>query len=163
MSVTVNAGPSFTLTDSGRLMEFTVYSPQGGQRIAGPHSDVALVAWQIRALSDYSRVEESRFMYGKVPADYRQVVPNPSQTAPPLPTGAVYSFFALPADSRPVGGYFYLGKTGPIQIRVPDLCLTLIKSREVRVKCGTTEPYQEPSNLEEMVQRNRIGSPDNVR
>lgn len=155
-SVTVSAGPSFTLTGSGRLVTFSVYAPQHGERIAGPHPDVAVLAWEIKALNDYSRVQGSRLVYGKTPEDYRQVAPNQSQVPPPLPAGAVYSFFAVPADAQPVGGFFYMDKTGPIQIRVPDLCLTMIKGREVRVKCGTSEPYQEPRNLEEIVQKNRI-------
>ena len=157
--ISVGAGPSFTIiTGSDRLVTFSVYAPLPGERIAAPHPDVAAVAWQIKASGNYSSIEGSRLVYGKIPEDYKQVVPNQPQTPPPLPVGAVYSFYAVPAEAQPVGGFFYMEKTGPIQIRIPDLCLSLIKGREVRMKCGTNQPYQEPKDLEEMIRKNRIGA-----
>jgi len=158
VSISVGAGPSFAITTgSDRLVTFSVYAPLHGERIAAPHPDVAVVVWEIKAINEDSSVEGSRLVYGKIPEGYKQVVPSQSQTPPPLPVGAAYSFYVLPAEAQPLGGYFYMDKTGPIQIRSPDICLTLIKGREARVKCGTNEPYQEPKDLEEMVRRNRIG------
>jgi hypothetical protein len=159
-SVKVENGPSFSLRGSGRLAIFTVYAPLSGQRIAFPDGDVASVVWKIRASEEYfkgARVQDLKLTYGKVPNGYEQLVPEQSQVAPPLPPGAVYSFFAETTDAPISSGYFYMDKSGPIQTKVPDLCVMLSQGRKVRVNCkpNSTAPYQEPTNLEEMVQKNR--------
>jgi len=155
-SVRVSSGPSFVFSGSGRLASFTVYAPQTGQRIASPNSDVATVVWQIKASDGYfkgTHVEHMQLAYGKLPDRYNLAVPSQSQGAPPLAPGAVYSFFAETTDAPAIGGFFYMSGTGPIQIDVPDLCLRLINGREVAVRCGTSEPYQEPTDLEKFAQQ----------
>jgi hypothetical protein len=149
-SVTVRSGPSFVLSGSGHLAIFTVYSPNNGHRIASPNPDVATVVWQIKASKGYfegTRVEHLELVYGKPQDGYNQTVPVESQ-APRLAPGTVYSFFAETTGAPAIGGFFFLGATGPIQINIPDLCLRQLNGREVSVKCGTSEPYQEPTDLE---------------
>ncbi len=157
--VSVGPGPSFALSGSGRLAIFTVYAPRPGERIAYPHPDVASVAWKVKASKGYfqgTHVSGLRLEYGRVPAGYTQVSPSPPQAAPPLPPGAIYSFFAETTDAPVASGYFYVASSGVLAVEVPDLCLTLRNDREVRVKCGTGEqPYEEPADLERFVQRHR--------
>lgn len=158
-SVRVSSGPSFVFSGSGRLASFTVYAPQTGQRIASPNPDVATVVWQIKASKAYfegTHVEHMQLAYGKLPDGYNQAVPSQSQGARPLAPGAVYSFFAETTDAPAIGGFFYMSGSGPTQINVPDLCLRLINGREVAVKCGTNEPYREPTDLEKFAQEHQV-------
>jgi hypothetical protein len=157
-SVRVSAGPHFALSGSGRLASFTIYGPKAGQRIAFPHPDVASVLWQIKASAGYfkgARVEGLQLKYGEVPNDYKLAVPGQQQQSLPLSPGIVYSFFAETTDAPAVDGFFYMDETGTFQTRIPDLCLKLVNGREVRVNCKTDLPYEEPSNLEEMVHKNK--------
>lgn len=158
-TIRVSAGPSFILSGSGRLALFTVYAPRAGRRFAPPNPDVAAIMWQLKASKGYfegSRVEGMQLTYSTVPAGYMQTVPTqPLQPQLPRP-GAVYSFFAETTDAPAIGGYFYVGSTGVTEIAVPDLCLKLVNGREVSVKCGTNEPYEEPSDLEKFVEDHKI-------
>lgn len=158
-SVRVSSGPSFVFSGSGRLASFTVYAPQAGHRIASPNPDVATVVWQIKASKGYfegTHVEHMQLAYGKLPDGYNQAVPSQSQGPPPLAPGAVYSFFAETTDAPAIGGFFYMSGSRPTQMNVPDLCLKLINSREVAVKCGTNEPYREPTDLEKFAQEHEV-------
>ena len=164
-SVRITPGPSFALAGSGRLASFTVSAPQLGQKIAVPCNmrlfpcaGVALVAWQIRASKGYEQgaaVQGLQVLYGKIPEGYIQAVPNQLEPAPSLTSGIIYGFSAETTDAPPKSGYFYMSRSGPIQVEVPDLCLTLINGEEVRVKCGTSQPYQEPTNLEQFADEHR--------
>lgn len=158
-SVTVSSGPTFVFSGSGRLASFTVYAPQNGRRLASPNPDVATVIWQIKASEGYfagSHVQHMQLDYGKPPDGYDQTVPKQPQGAPPLATGAIYSFFAETTDAPAIGGFFYMSGRGPIEINVTDLCLKLIGGQEIDVKCGTNEPYPEPADLERFVQQHQI-------
>jgi hypothetical protein len=159
-SVKVGDGPSFALKGSGRLAIFTIYAPQSGQRIAFPHPALASAVWQIRASEGYfkgTRVDGLQLTYGNVPSGYQQLVPGQSQVAPSLSPGAVYSFFAETTDAPIASGYFYIDKSGPVQTEIPDLCAILVEGRKVRANCklGSTEPYQEPADLEKYVREHR--------
>jgi len=159
-SVTVGVGPSFSLAGSGRLASFTIYAPQSGERIAFPHPDVSITMWRIEAAKGFFKgdhVQDFQLSYGKVPQGYRQVVPNQSQSAPPLSPGVVYSFFAESTNAPVADGYFYIDGKEPIQTKIPDLCLMLLDGREVRIDCGTKQRYREPSNLREIVFKHRTG------
>ena len=159
-AVEVKSGPSFKLSGSGRLASFTVYAPVNGQRIAFPHADVSTVVWRMTASKGFfkgNRVEDFQLTYGKIPEGYNQVIPSKPQTAPPLSSGVVYSFFAESTDAPVADGYFYIDGSEPVQTRIPDLCLMLVNGQEVRVNCTTKQPYQEPSNLGEIVRKNRTG------
>jgi len=157
--VTVGPGPTFSFTGSGRLASFTIYSPQTGQRIALPDSDVASVLWQIRTSKGYfngSQVEGFRLAYGKIPEGYTVTMPSLSQPAPSLASGLVYSFLAETTDAPITEGYFFMDGAEVIQTTIPDACLMLVNGHETRVNCATKQPYQEPSNLEEVVRKNRV-------
>jgi hypothetical protein len=120
---------------------------------------VASVVWQFKASTEYfegAKVEGMNLSFGKVPLGYNQVVPSHPQVPSPLPSDAVYSFFAETTDAPAIGGFFFMGKNGPSQIAVADLCLRLVDSRQVSVKCGTSEPYQEPPDLEKFVLEHRV-------
>lgn len=158
-SVEVGTGPSFTLRGSGRLASFTVFAPQNGQSIAFPQSDVSATLWRIETSEGFfegRRVEGFRLTYGKVPEGYRQVIPPQSQGVAKLAPGIVYSFFAESTDAPVADGYFYMNGLEPIQTRVPDLCLMLVNGRETRVNCNTKQPYEEPTNLLEVVRKNQV-------
>ena len=159
-TVAVGPGLSFRFAGSGRLASFTVYGPQTGQRIAPPDSDVASVVWQIKTSKGYfngAQVQGLQFTYGKMPDGYIAIVPSQSQPPPPLAAGAVYSFLAETTDAPIAEGYFFMNGTEPIQTTIPDACLMLANGHEVRVNCTTKQPYQEPTNLEEVVRKNRVG------
>ena len=53
-------------------------------------------------------------------------------------------------------GFFYMDKTIPIPINVPGLCESNFVGDVKPVKCGTSEPYIEPKDLEKFVQENRV-------
>jgi len=157
--VSVREGPMFAFSGNGRLATFTVYAPQTGRRIASPNPDVATIIWQIKASKGYfegARVGGMQLNYGNIPDGYSQTVPGQPQRAPAPAPGAVYSFFAETTDAPGIGGFFYVGRTGLTQITVPDLCLKLINGREVAVKCGTDDPYQEPTDLEKFAQEHQV-------
>jgi hypothetical protein len=157
--VSVREGPIFDFSGNGRLATFTVYAPEAGRHIADPNPDVAKIIWQIKASKGYfegTRVGGMQVSYGRLPDRYEQTIPKSPQQ-PPAPTpGAVYSFFAETTDAPGIGGFFYMGRTGLTQIAVPDLCLKLINGREVPVKCGTNDPYQEPADLEKFAQEHQV-------
>jgi hypothetical protein len=157
--VGVSAGPSFFFSGSGRLAVFTVYAPRNGEKIAYPDPDVASVVWQIKTAKGYFegiQVEGFKLAYGKAPDGYTQVVPSQSQVAPPLPLGVVYAYFAETSGAPVAGGTFYMDRSGPVQVKLPDPCLMMLNNRKVRVKCGTNDPYQEPSDLESLVRQYQV-------
>lgn len=158
-SVRVGAGPSFVFAGSGRLATFAVYSPLPGQKVAGPHPDAGTVAWKIKASGSYfegAHVEGLQLTYGRMPSGYAQLVPDQSQTAPPLRPGAIYSFFAETTGAAADGGYFYVDSSGIVQpVEVPELCLTSKSGRDFKVNCTTKEPYQEPKDIEKYVREHR--------
>lgn len=157
--VSVRQGPVFAFSGNGRLATFTVYAPRPGQHIADPNPEVATVIWQIKATKGYFegvRVGGMRLPYGKVPDGYSQTVPNSPRQAVAPTLGTVYSFFAETTDAPGIGGFFYMGRSGLTQITVSDLCLKLINGREVPVKCGTDQPYQEPTDLEKFAREHQI-------
>lgn len=158
-SVVVNAGPTFLLSGSGRLEAFTIYAPVG-HRIASGSPSNDKVIWQIKASKGYfsgTYVKGMHLTFGKVPDGYNQTVPDRSQEAPSLPPGTVYAFTAETTNAPGIGGFFYIRRNGATQVNVPDLCLKLINGQDVRVRCGTSEPYQEPSDLEAFVREHASG------
>ena len=46
--------------------------------------------------------------------------------------------------------------SGPTQIDVSDLCVTLIAARNVEVNCGTGEPYEEPTDLAKFAREHEV-------
>jgi len=159
-SIRVSSGPSFTFAGGGELAQFTIYAPARGQHVAFPHPDVSSIAWQIKSSAGYfqgAQVEELRLRYVIVPSGYTQTIPAHPGVTVPLTAGVVYSFFAETANAPAADGFFYLSPTaGPIQMTIPDLCLQLQNGHQVRVKCRSGEPYQEPTDLEAMVRSNRV-------
>ena len=83
-------------------------------------------------------------------------MPSLSQPAPSLASGLVYSFLAETTDAPITEGYFFMDGAEVIQTTIPDACLMLVNGHETRVNCATKQPYQEPSNLEEVVRKNRV-------
>src|SRR5262249_31708384 len=139
--------------------KFTVYAPKTGRRIAAPNSDVSTVIWQIVASKGYlagDSVEHLRVVYGKVPQGYAQTIPEPSEEAKAPPLGVVCAFFAETANAPGAGGAIFMSPTGPVAVNIQDYCVRVINGREVEVKCGTNEPYQEPADFEKYVQEHRI-------
>ena len=156
-SVKVGNGPSFSFHGSGRLASFRIYGPQPGYKIATPF-DAKSVVWRVQPTEGYfkgARVEGLKIEYGSIPVGYTQAIPN-SGTASALPPGQVYYFFAETTNAPPAEGFFYLDGTTPIGIKVPGLCQSGFVGDVRPLKCGTKEPFAEPSNLEQFVQENRV-------
>jgi hypothetical protein len=156
-SVRLGSGPSFSLNGSGRLASFRVYGPQPGHKVATPFDAKSLV-WRVQPSEGYlkgARVKGLDIEYGKVPNGYTQTIPG-SGTASALPVEQVYYFFAETTNAPPAEGFFYLDGTTPVQIKVPGLCQSAFVGDVKPLKCGTTEPYAEPSNLEQFVRENRV-------
>jgi len=55
-----------------------------------------------------------------------------------------------------VNGFFYMDQRGPILINVPGLCGGVFAGDVKPVKCGTSEPYVEPKDLQKFAQENRV-------
>jgi hypothetical protein len=128
--------------------------------MATSSSELDTVAWQIKASKGYfegTRVEHLQLVYGKVPDGYTQTVPSQSHGAPPLLSGVAYSFFADSTGAPRIGGHFYMNGTAPIQISVPDLCLTRKEGLDVAVHCGgRNEPYEEPTDLAKFAREHQV-------
>lgn len=159
--VSVHDGPSFAMSGSGQLASFTVYAPKGTNRIAISDKEDSDVIWQIVATKGYFEgvhVNGLDLTYGKVPSDYTQLVPERSQSAPPLSAGLVYSFWAETTNAPIAAGFFYMDAKGPIQTFIPDLCTTRENGHNVRVRCTFQgdRTYREPTNLEEEIRKYRI-------
>lgn len=150
----LGSGPSFSLDGSGHLASFTVYAPQPGRKIATPN-DAKSEVWSFRASSRGELVARMDLLYGKVPNGYIQTVPS-NGTAPALTSGLVYYFFAETTGAPGAEGFFYVDNTVPVRINVPGLCESAFVGDVKPVKCGTNEPYIEPSNLEQFVRENRL-------
>ncbi len=147
-SVKVGNGPSFSFDGSGRLASFRIYGPQPGYKIATPFDAKSLV-WRVQPTEGYfkgARVEGLKIEYGSIPVGYTQAIPN-SGTASALPPGQVYYFFAETTNAPPAEGFL---------IKVPGLCQSGFVGDVRPLKCGTKEPFAEPSNLEQFVQENRV-------
>jgi len=156
-SATVKNGPLFLLHGSGRLASFRIYGPKPGRKIAVPFDAKSLV-WRVQPAEGYfkgSPVEGLQIEYGIAPNEYTQTIPD-NGTAPTLPDRQVYYFFAETTNAPPAEGFFYLDGTAPVQIHVPGLCQSGFVGEVTALKCGTKEPYIEPSNLEQFVRENRI-------
>ena len=156
-SMKIGSGPSFSLNGSGRLASFRVYGPQAEHRIATPFDSKSLV-WRIEPTGGYfkgSAVFGLNVQYGHVPSEYRQTVPA-TGTAPALSSGQVYYFFAETTDAPPADGFFYMDRNTPVRINVPGLCQSGFVGDVRPLKCGTQEPYQEPSDLRQFVNAHRV-------
>jgi hypothetical protein len=156
-SVRIGAGPTFSFDGSGRFVSFHVYGPRPGRMIATP-VDAKSLMWSIEPTSDAPSgvsVTGMEIAYGKVPRSYIQKFPS-SGVALPLTVGQVYVFDAETTGAPGVNGFVYMGPNGPIQINVPDLCGSAFTGDVKPVKCGTSDPYIEPKNLEQFVKEHRV-------
>ena len=93
--------------------------------------------------------------YGDSPDGYAQTVPS-NGPALPLATGQVYAFVVETTGAQGADGFFYMDKSGPIQIKVPGLCPSAFVGDGKPLKCGTNEAFVEPKELEEFVRENRV-------
>lgn len=156
-SAKIRRGPTFLLDGSGRLVVFRVYGPRPGRKIATP-VDGQFLLWSIEPTSGSasgSLVTDMEIGYGKVPRGYFQKFPI-SGAAHPLAIGQVYIFDAETTGAPGVNGFFYMDRSGPVQINVAGLCGSSFVGDVKPVKCGTDEPYIEPKDLEQFVKQNRI-------
>jgi hypothetical protein len=156
-SARIHAGPTFSLSGSGRLASFRIYGPSPGRRIATPFDEESLV-WRVQPIDGYFKgelVEGIEIEYGKVPRAYMQTVPS-TGTASALQKGQVYWFFAETTDAPGASGFFYFNGSTAIEIEVPGLCQSALIGDVKPLKCGTQEPYLEPQDLESFVQQHRL-------
>jgi hypothetical protein len=155
-TASIHQGPTFSLNGSGHLVSFNVYGPQLGHKIATPNDDKSLV-WSINPVTGYhgDLVARMAVIYGNLPKGYVQTTPI-SGTAPVLSSGLVYYFFAETTGAPGAEGFFYLDKTTPVVITVPGLCESAFVGDVKPVKCGTSEPYIEPKDLEQFVKEHRV-------
>jgi hypothetical protein len=156
-SARLQSGPTFLLAGSGKLASFRIYGPQTGRKIAAAF-DAKSLTWYVRPSDGYfkgSEVQRLVVEYGKVPAGYTQTVPN-AGAAPKLTSHLVYYFFAETTDAPPAEGFFYLDGDVPTEIVVPGLCQSAFAGDVKPLKCGTTDPYVEPTNLQQFVRENRV-------
>lgn len=156
-SVRLDKGPSFSLDGSGRVVSFSVWGPRPGHKIATP-LDAKSLLWKIEPMSSSPSGVMAVLLdikYGSVPQGYAQIVPN-NGAALPFAPGQIY-YFAAETTGAPGGeGFFYMRSNGPILVNVPELCESSYVGDVKPVKCGTGEPYVEPSDLEEFVRVNRV-------
>ena len=156
-SAKIGNGPSFSLGGSGRLASFRVYGPRQAHRIATPFDQKSLV-WCVQPGEGYFKGEHVQWLkieYGQLPRGYVQTVPI-GRTAPTLAAGQVYYYFAETTNAPPAAGFFYMEGTAAVEISVPGLCQSGFIGEVKPLKCGTNEPYAEPTDLEQFVRENRV-------
>lgn len=156
-SAHLDTGPRFLLDGSGTLASFRLYGPRPGDKIATPF-DAQSLLWHVQPSSGYFngiRVQRLVVEFGKVPTGYTQTVPRDGPVSV-LPSHFVYFFFAETANAPTVGGFFYLDGDVPTAIVVPGLCENAIVGDVKPIRCGSTDPYTEPTNLEQFVRENRV-------
>jgi hypothetical protein len=155
-SARLGSGPTFSLNGSGRLASFTVYAPQPGHKIATPN-DAKSEVWSFRVSgsSGGEPVARMELLYGRVPSGYAKTVPS-NGVPPALPPDLVYYFFAETTGAAGAEGFFYMDKNIPVPTNVPGLCESNFVGDVKPVKCGTSEAYVEPKDLEKFVQENRV-------
>jgi hypothetical protein len=156
-SAKVRGGPTFSLNGSGRLVVFRVYGPRPGRKIATP-VDAQSLMWSIEPTIDSPSgvlVAGMEIAYGEVPRGYVQKFPS-SAAALPLAVGRVYIFDAETTGASGVNGFLYMGQSGPSLISVPGLCGSSFVGDVKPVKCGTSEPYIEPKDLDQFVKEHRV-------
>lgn len=155
-SVRLENGPRFLLDGSGRVVSFRVYGPLPGHKMATVASSKSLI-WDIEPSSGSPSGVMAAALdieYGSVPQGYVQTVPSDGP-APPLKSGLLYAFSAQTTGASGGHGEFYLQSDKPILINVPSLCQSSLSADATAVKCGTREPYPEPSDIEAFVKENR--------
>jgi len=156
-SAKLESGPTFSLNGTGHLVSFTVYAPQLGRKIATPN-DAKSEVWSFRTASGNSRGERVASMnlpYGRVPTGYVQTVPSDGVASALIP-GLVYFFIAETKGAAWAHGFFYMDQNKPLPINVPGLCPSAFVGEVKPVKCGTSDPYVEPQDLEKFVRENRV-------
>jgi hypothetical protein len=154
-SASLGSGPSFSLDGSGHLASFTVYAPQPGRKIATPN-DAKSEVWSVRSVNSRGEmVSRMDVLYGRVPTGYVQTVPS-NGAASALAPGLVYFFIAETTGAPWAHGFFYMDQNKPVPINVPGLCPSAFVGDVKPVKCGTSEPYVEPKDLEKFAQENRV-------
>ena len=156
-SARLERGPTFLLDGSGRLASFRIYGPRTGHRIGTPFDARSLV-WCVQPTAGYfegTRVHRLTLRFGKVPTGYEQIVPA-GGIVPKLPSRVVYYFLAETTDAPPAGGFFYLNEDTPTEITIPGLCESGTVGDVSPLKCGTNEPYIEPTDLGQFVRENRV-------
>jgi hypothetical protein len=156
-SARIHAGPTFSLSGSGRLASFRIYGPSLGRKIATPFDEKSLV-WRVQPTEGYFKgelVEGLDVEYGETPKAYVQIVPV-TGTASPLQKGQVYWFFAETTGAPGASAFFYFDGSNAIDIDVPGLCQSAFVGDVKPLKCGTQEPYSEPQDLESFVRQHRL-------
>lgn len=156
-SVRLKPGPLFLLGGGGRLVSFTVYGPRPGRKIATPYDSQGLM-WRIEPSDPQSGsfvVAMGDIAYGQVPTGYLQKFPTHGQ-ALPLAIGSVYAFIAETTGASGAHGFLYMSPSGPIAIDVPGLCGSSFVGDVEPVRCGTNQPYVEPTDLAKFVEENRV-------
>jgi len=155
-SARLQNGPVFLLDGSGRLASFRIYGPVPGHKIATPFDGKSL-RWYVQPSAGYfkgSKVQRLVVKYGIVPTGYTQTVP--TGRAPQLDSNVVYYFFAETTDAPPAEGFFYLDGDVPTEIVVPGLCQSAFVGDVKPLKCGTSDPYAEPTDLHQFVRENHV-------
>lgn len=156
-SAKIGNGPSFLFTGSGRLASFRIYGPRQGHKISTPFDEKSLV-WRVQPADGYFKgehVQRLKIEYGQLPRGYVQTVPI-SGTAPTLAAGHVYYYYAETTNAPPAEGFFYMEESAAIEMNVPGLCQNGFIGEVKPLKCGTSEPYTEPTDLEQFVRENRV-------
>ncbi len=156
-SAKIGNGPSFSLGGSGRLASFRIYGPRQGRKIATPFDEKSLL-WRVQPADGYFKgelVQRLKIEYWQLPRGYVQTVPI-GGTAPTLAAGQVYYYFAETTNAPPANGFFYLEGRSAIEMNVPGLCQSGFIGEVKPLKCGTNEPYTEPTDLGQFVRENRV-------
>ncbi len=155
ISVKITPGPSFEISGSGELADFAVFAPSSGLKIANPFEEKDLV-WRIMSSNPRRGTRSFKFEYGTVPNSYGQSVPSSSKPVSPLVPGVIYAFWAKSTNVGEASGHFALGKQGVIRVAIPDLCFTSANGQLVETKCGTHEPYPQPTDVEEFARQHQL-------
>ena len=53
-------------------------------------------------------------------------------------------------------GFFAVVKQGVVRVGIQDLCYSSVNGHEVETKCGTHEPYPQPTDVDEFSRQHQI-------
>ena len=133
-----SASPSFSLSGSGRLCSFVVYSPEFAQKAKSPW-DEDLALWKITVADGRSTGTPvwslDHIAYGVLPEGYVQVRPKIG-SAPPLTEGEKYFYEVTTTNAPGATGYFEIRNSRAVSTNgPPGPCFGGEGKEWVRVPC----------------------------
>lgn len=127
--------PSFVLSGSGNLVEFSVGVVNQDKTL--PPSKRSQIMWKVVPNTrDGERVEMIRHVvYGKLPDGYRQTLPPNAEFPPPLIEGKYYWYYFETINAPHASGYFEIKDGKPVPVYGVGTCYKIVNGQEIESPC----------------------------